>query len=90
MAYRAHHRQPGIVSAVIADKADAWNESTAKTAAIDAQAVLEALIAEYGIDATVNALNNQGFRGDSFKYLVKPLHEMAADRRVAAANPHGS
>jgi hypothetical protein len=43
--------------------------------------VLEALVAEYGIDASVVALNNHGFRGDAYRYLLGPLYDEAVRRR---------
>jgi hypothetical protein len=46
--------------------------------------VLEALVAEYGVDAAVQALDNQGFKGSAYTYLLKPLHAEACRRRLRA------
>jgi hypothetical protein len=84
MAHRASNRQPGIIRKVIADKEMSWGQATRKTAQIDAQCVLEAFVAEYGVEAAVRALDNQGFKGDAMLYLLKPLHEEAIHRRLMA------
>jgi hypothetical protein len=68
-----------IIPAVIASKSASWNDETRKVAASDAQRVLEALVAEFGIERAVTALDNQGFRGEAYKYVLKPLHQ--EDRR---------
>lgn len=72
---------PMIVEAVIATKGDAWNESTRITARTDAERILEALVAEYGVEAAYRALENQGFEAKSCGYVLKPLFEEALARR---------
>lgn len=84
MAHRAANPEPVIVSKVIADKGAGWGAETQKVAQTDAQRVLEALVAEYGVEAAVRALDKQGFRGDAMRYLLKPLYEEAARRRRSA------
>jgi hypothetical protein len=84
MSHRDRHHQKLLVPAVIEQKGDMWNESTRTLALSDAQRVLEALIAEYGVDATVKALDNQGIAGKSYLYLIRPLHAEAARRRHGA------
>lgn len=48
----------------------------------DAQRILEAMIAEFGIEGAVSALDNQGFKGKAYHYLIAPLCEEAYRRRV--------
>jgi hypothetical protein len=84
VAHRASNRQPGIIRKVIADREGSWGEATQKTAHTDAQCVLEALIAEYGVDAAIDALDHQGFEGKAMRYLLIPLHEEATRRRAMA------
>ena len=70
-----------ILSKIIEDKGDGWSEETRKVANTDAQRVLEALVAEYGVENTMRALENQGFKGKAYSYLLNPLHSEAVKRR---------
>jgi len=81
MAHRATNPEPVILGKIIADKGTRWGEETRKVAQTDAQRVLEALVAEYGVEAAVRALDNQGFKGDAMRYLLNPLYEEAIRRR---------
>jgi hypothetical protein len=74
-----------IIPTVIAAKADAWNASTREVAETDAQRVLEALIAEYGVDGAKQALTNHGFAAESYGYLLTPLYAEATKRRQRTA-----
>lgn len=84
MTHRKSNREPVIVFAVIEQKADSWSEETRKVARTDAQRVLEALIAEHGVEDAVHALDNQGLKGSAYRYLLKPLHAEARRRRQRA------
>ena len=81
MSVRDNQPRPVILDTVIRSKSD-WNDSTQKVARTDAQRVLEAMIAEYGIEGAVGALNNQGFEGEAYRYLLNPLHEVARTRHL--------
>ena len=81
MTYRSRHHRKLLVPAVIELKGEDWQQSTRTLAASDAQRVLEALIAEYGVEAAVSALDRQGIRGMSYLYLLRPLHAEALRRR---------
>ena len=70
-----------IVEAVIEKKGENWNDSTRKVVRTDAQRILESLIAEYGIEASVRAMEHQGFEGEAYRYLLGPLHDEAIARR---------
>lgn len=76
--------EPLIIPALIAEKGDSWNAATADVAATDAQRLLEALVAEVGVEGTVAALTNQGFDAKSYGYLLAPLHKEAIARRQRA------
>ena len=39
---------------------------------------------EYGVDAAAQALHNQGFKVEAYKYLLNPLYEEATRRRARA------
>jgi hypothetical protein len=80
--HRSRQPEPLITPTVIATKGDAWNPETQKIAASDAQRVLEALVAEYGVEAAVTALDHQGFRGSAIRYLLTPLYDEAFARRL--------
>lgn len=84
MSYRDQHPEPEIVDTVCRRKARDWKESSQRTAKLDAPKVLEALVAEYGVDASVRALSAQGFDGDAYRYLITPLHDEAVTRRQRA------
>lgn len=77
-----------IVASVIAAKASSWNASTQKVAAEDAQRILEALVAEVGIDGARVALTNHGFEAASYAYLLGPLYREALARRERAGVPN--
>ena len=81
MTHRKANREPLLVPTVIAKKSESWGEETCKVARTDAQRVLEALIAEYGVENAVHALDKQGLKGSAYRYLLKPLHAEALRRR---------
>jgi hypothetical protein len=83
--HRKKHPETLIVPTVIAAKAAEWGLETQKVAAADAHRVLEALVAEFGVEGAVVALNHQGFRGEAYKYLLVPLCAEAVARRARAA-----
>lgn len=78
---RKRRPERAIIPTVIAAKGAAWNASTQKVAAEDAQRVLEALLAEVGIEQAKAALTNHGFDSQSYGYLLSPLHAEAIARR---------
>ena len=84
MTHRNQNRTPLILPTLIEQKGETWSEETRKVAQTDAQRVLEALVAEHGVDAAVQALDNQGFKGSAYTYLLKPLHAEACRRRLRA------
>ena len=86
-SHRKLHPEPSIVPTVIAAKSASWGRETNRVAEADAQRVLEALIAEVGVEATVVAMNKQGFQGKAYRYLLVPLHAEAVERRARAAGP---
>lgn len=93
MTHRKTNPLPVIIEAVIERKSGDWNDATATVARTDAQRVLEAMVAEYGIDAAIQALDRQGFTGKSIRYLLTPLHTEAVERRAKAQGagvPHGT
>jgi hypothetical protein len=81
MAQRVRNPQPVILRKVLSIMDTRWSASSKDTALSDAERVLEAMVAEYGIEAAVYALDNQGFKGDAMRYLLNPLYEEAIRRR---------
>lgn len=81
MTHRRTNRESLIVPSVIDQKGSAWSDETRKVARTDAQRVLEALLAEYGVENAIRALNNQGLKGSAYGYLLKPLYNEAMRRR---------
>ena len=82
--HRSANPEPLIVPTIMEQKGTEWSKPTREVAASDAQRVLESLIAEFGIDEAVRALDNQGLRGSAYRYLLSPLHEEAVARRIRA------
>ena len=39
------------------------------------------MVAELGVEGAVRALDNQGFKGEAYKYLLTPLYDEAIRRR---------
>ena len=82
MTHRDNNRESLIVPSVIAQKGAAWGDETRKVAQTDAQRVLEAMVAEFGVDGAVRALDAQGFKGPAYRYLLNPLFDEAHRRRL--------
>ena len=76
---RKPHR--GLIESIVDSKKGSWSASTERTARIDAQCILESLLAEYGVDAAFDALRKQGFAAESMGYVLRPMSDMAAQRR---------
>jgi hypothetical protein len=70
-----------LIDAVALDPVLPWQDNTRDQFAIDANAVLEALLAEYGVEAAVAAVERQGFRGH-YRHVVERLHAEASARRT--------
>lgn len=51
MSHRDQQRQPVILTALIEQKGDNWNAETHKVVMTDSQRVLEAVVAEIGVQA---------------------------------------
>ena len=82
--HRKKHPEPLLIPTVIAATGAEWGEETQKVAPTDSQRVLEAMLAEFGIEGAILALNGQGFRGDTYGYLLGPHHAEAMARRARA------
>jgi len=81
VTHRKINPEPQIISTVIEQKGNAWNEETRKVVRTDALRILEALIAEYGVENAVKAIDKQGMKGSAYLYLLKPLHAESVRRR---------
>ncbi|OCH32026.1 hypothetical protein A6E13_15750 [Aliivibrio fischeri] len=83
MSYRNKNKFPAIMTEIINKKSQSgqWSDSTIQTAKKDMNVLLEALIAELGVEGCKTALNNQGIEGKEYGYLIKPLALEALNRR---------
>jgi len=81
MSSRKRKPQGLIVEAVIQQMEESWNDSTREVARTDSFRVLEALMAEYGIEGAMAALDRQGFTASAYSYLLSPLYSEAMKRR---------
>ncbi len=90
MSHRDEKRQPVILTALIEQKGDTWNAETHKVVVADAQRILEAVVAELGVQACIHALDRQGFKGSAYSYLLKPMHEEALRLRARHADSRAS
>lgn len=70
-----------LVQSVI-DSQGQWAKPSVEVNTTDAQRILESLVAEYGVDATVAAMDRQGFKGQAYKTLIALLHREALARRA--------
>lgn len=70
------------------DPAHPRNTAGREQFVIDANAVLEALLLEYGVDVAIAAFKKHHFKSDSYDSVVKQLHEKAL-LRVAERRPDG-
>ncbi len=82
MTKRSKRPLPVIIESLIELKGKNWNKSTQEVVRTDAQRILEAMVAEYGVDGAVKALQNQGFAADAYLYLLKPMDKEARKRRT--------
>jgi len=81
MAHRTDNPEPGIVNKLLAEKATTWASDVLQAAPTDSQHVLEALLAEFGVEAAIRALDNQGFFGEAMRPLLNSLYIEAVRRR---------
>jgi hypothetical protein len=73
-----------LIEAVLEDPGRPWGEETRKQFIIDENAILEALLLEYGVAAALTALVNQGFSPTGeYRYAAEPLYQKALERRAA-------
>jgi hypothetical protein len=73
-----------LVEAVLEEPSRPWGEETRKQFVIDANAILEALLLEYGVETALTALVKQGFSPTGeYRYAVEPLFQKALERRAA-------
>jgi hypothetical protein len=72
-----------LIEAVLADPDRRWGEETRTQFVIDANAILESLLLEYGVEAALVALVNQGFSPTGeYRYAAEPLYQKALERRA--------
>ncbi|ENM7921206.1 TPA: hypothetical protein ACMDXF_004474 [Vibrio parahaemolyticus] len=85
MSYRNENRLRSVLEVVISNKksSNEWQaESTIDTARKDAVKILESVLAEFGEESCLQALENQGFKSASYEYVLKPLYEESVKRRL--------
>ena len=72
---------PSVVEHVVEQKAYPTETTSADTFRSDSAAILESLVAEFGEEIIVTAMNNQGFEGYSYRSTLKALAVEAIQRR---------
>jgi hypothetical protein len=70
-----------LIDSVAGDPDRPWKDNARDQFAIDANAVLEALLAEYGVEAALAAVERQGLKG-AYRHVIEPLHAEAVARRL--------
>jgi hypothetical protein len=72
-----------LIDAVAEDPSRPWSDDTRKQFVIDANAIFEALLLEYGVEAALAAVVKHGFSpGGEYRYAAQPLYEKALERRA--------
>ncbi|MUK28399.1 hypothetical protein [Aliivibrio fischeri] len=90
MSYRGKNRLKPILDEVVNQKINSNEWLTDETARKDAIKILEAVISELGVEKCLAALDNQGFNGASYGYLLKPLHKEGMRRRELYLTSEGA
>ena len=73
-----------LIEAVAEDPNVDIKENTRQQRVIDANAILEALLLEYGVDAALKAVVNQGFSADgNYGTIARQLYDFALERKAA-------
>jgi hypothetical protein len=57
---------------------------------IDANAILESLLLQYGVDDALAALKSHDFKGDNYHSVAKQLHDAAQVRWAARREQQGA
>ena len=71
-----------LIDAAANDSSRTRTDGTKDQFAIDANAILEALLLEYGVEAAVQAVARHGFKGQ-YRQTAQPLYDFAVQRRSA-------
>lgn len=72
-----------LIDAVAEDPNRPWVKKTRNQFVIDANAIFEALLLEFGIEAALAAVVNQGFSPTGeYRYAAEPLYQKAIERRA--------
>lgn len=72
-----------LIDAVAEDPSRPWSDKTRQQFIIDANALFEALLLEYGVKAALAAVVKHGFSPTGeYRYAAEPLYEKAVERRT--------
>lgn len=72
-----------LIEAVAEDENANIKDNTRRQRVIDANAILEALILEYGVDAALEAVVKQGFSpSGNYGPIARQLHKLAEERKT--------
>ena len=70
------------IDSVAEDQSLPWSDSTRKTFISDANAIFEALLLEYGVEAALEAVKKHGYSPTGqYRYAAVPLFDKAVKRR---------
>ena len=72
-----------LIDAVATDPKRPWIAKTREQFRIDSNAILEALLLEYGVEGALAAVIKQGFSSTGeYRYAAVPLFDKAVERRA--------
>jgi hypothetical protein len=72
-----------LIDAVASDPKRPWKDKTRRQFVIDANAIFEAMLLTYGVEAALAALVKQGYSpGGEYRYAAEPLYRKALERRA--------
>jgi len=72
-----------LIDAVAADPKRPWSDETRQQFIIDANAIFEAMLLTYGVEAALAAVVKQGYSpGGEYRYAAEPLYLKAVERRA--------
>ncbi len=78
-----------LIDAVAEDPDRPWSDKTRNQFVIDANAIFEAMLLEYGVDAALAAVVKQGFSPTGeYRYAAEPLYQKAVERRSRRQQKH--
>ena len=71
-----------LIKATMDDPCNNWGKNTLKQVEIDANALFEVLLIEYGVEQALSLLVKHGYSPDGeYRYVSEPLYSKALERK---------